>query len=170
MNRSRPLVVGALLLSTLSACASVSPKLEAPSAALAPPSLPSFGGTWQEGEPCTHRFARMTLREGEGVIEGRWASYLDGWGLSTGSLRASPDGGFLRLETCEDASTFGDHPPRYADLECPELAFWHGYRGIRIEESTGDLLLVYPDLSDRARMRRVDPTVAVPLQCPRSEE
>ncbi len=162
-------MVGALLVSTLSACASVSPKLEAPSAAPASPSLSSFVGTWQQSEPCTHRFARMILREGQGVIEGNWAAFLRRWGLSTGSLRASADGGFLRLEMCEDALTFGDHPPRYAEVQCPELAFWHGDRGIRIDESTGELLWVGANLDEFARMKRIDPSDAAPLQCPPSD-
>ena len=171
MKKSIPLMVGVLLVSTLSACASVPPNIEALSAAPSSPSLSSFVGTWQQGEPCTHGFARMVLREGEGVIEGRWATYLNGWGLTTGGLRGSPDGGFLRLEMCSDASiaSMSGAPPRYAEVECPELAFWNGSRGIRVDESTGELLWVHPDLSARARMRPVDPSVAVPLQCPPSD-
>jgi len=111
----------------------------------------------------------MTLREGQGVIEGRWAAYIKSWGLSIGSLRASPDGDFLRLEMCEDASTFGNNPPRYADVECPDLVFWTGDRGIRIDESTGELLWVTASLREFARMKRIDPRDAPALECPPSD-
>lgn len=165
-------MAGALLIA---ACAAAPPKPETPPppetpvVAIAAPSLSSFVGTWQEGEPCKHNFSRMVLREGAGVVEGRWAFFSRGWGLSTGSLRASPDGPFLRLAMCEDAATWGTHPPRYAEVECPELEFWHGYRGIRIDTTTGDLLLAFPDGSESARMQRLEPSVVTPLQCPSTE-
>jgi hypothetical protein len=108
----------------------------------------------------------MVLRQGDGVIEGEWASYLDGWGLSTGSLRASPDGAYLMLDTCEDAATWGTHPPRYSEFECPDIGFWSGDRGIRIDDSTGELLWVTASLRSRARMRRVELPDDVLLRCP----
>jgi hypothetical protein len=111
----------------------------------------------------------MTLTEAEGVIEGRWALFSTGWGRSTGSLRASPDGAYLKLETCQDASTWGDHPPRYAYGECPELDFWDGDRGIRIDDATGELLWVSASLRESARMKPIDPGGAAPLACPPSD-
>ena len=156
------LSLGVLLLSS---CAATPPKPDVPPAPAQSPSLAAFVGTWQEGEPCEHGFARMILRQGDGVIEGEWAFFTNGWGLSTGSLRASPDGAYLMLDTCEDAATWGTHPPRYSEFACPELGFWHGFRGIRIDEATGELVVAFPDLSDSARMKRVGPDVAAQLQC-----
>jgi len=155
--------MGALFLS---ACSAMPAKPDASPVPAEQASLAAFVGTWQEGEPCEHGFARMVLRQGNGVIEGEWAFFTNGWGLSTGSLRASPDGAYLMLDTCEDAATWGTHPPRYSEVECPELGFWHGFRGIRIDDATGDLVVAFPDLSDSARMKRVAPVIAAPLQCP----
>lgn len=158
--------LGALLLSS---CSATPPKPDAPPAPAEPPSLAAFVGTWQQGVPCQHRFARMVLRQGDGVIEGEWASYLDGWGLSTGSLRASPDGAYLMLDTCEDAATWGTHPPRYSEFECPDIGFWSGDRGIRIDDSTGELLWVSASLRDFARMKRVGDDESSALNCPALE-
>lgn len=157
------LSLGALLLSS---CSATPPKPDVPPVPAESPSLSAFVGTWQQGEPCQHRFARMVLRQGDGVIEGEWASYLDGWGLSTGSLRASPDGAYLMLDTCEDAATWGTHPPRYSEFECPDIGFWSGDRGIRIDDSTGELLWVTASLRSRARMRRVELPDDGLLRCP----
>jgi len=157
------LSLGVLLLSS---CAATPPKPDVPPTPAQSPSLAAFVGTWQQGEPCQHRFARMVLRQGDGVIEGEWASYLDGWGLSTGSLRASPDGDYLMLDTCEDDATWGTHPPRYSEVACPELGFWSGDRGIRIDDSTGELLWVSASFRDFARMKRVDVDESLALNCP----
>ena len=158
--------LGALFLS---ACSAMPAKPDAPPKPAQPPSLATFVGTWQQGEPCQHRFARMVLRQGDGVIEGEWASYLDGWGLSTGSLRASPDGAYLMLDTCEDAATWGTHPPRYSEFECPDIGFWSGDRGIRVDERTGELLWVSASLRDFARMKRVGDDESSALNCPALE-
>jgi hypothetical protein len=177
----RQMVVALALIAVLAACASMrapqattSPTIDAGSRAAAPaaanvsptqaavPRLTAFEGQWQHGEPCKNDFYRMDLVASNGGVEGRWAAYYDGWGLHTGSIRATPDGAFLRMETCQDQG----EERRFADSRCPELTIWQGDRGLRIDPASGALELVAASLVHITRFETVTAPDPAPRSCP----
>lgn len=136
----------------------VSPSTSPPSA------LSAYIGTWQTGEPCTNHYRWMQLREAEGVVEGRWAASMDLWGLMTGRIRATQEGAFLRTETCLETYDL----PRYAAFfsECPKYAPVEGERGLRVDESTGELVLMSStDGGVISKMKKVDAAPEPPAFC-----
>jgi hypothetical protein len=181
---SRQMVVALALIAGLTACASIrapqattSPTIDTGSRAAAPasaatsantapteaamPRLSAFEGQWQHGKPCENDFYRMDLVATSDGVEGRWAAYYDGWGLHTGNIRATPDGAFLRMETCQDQG----EERRFADSRCPELTIWQGDRGLRIDPTSGALELVAPSLVHITRFERVTTPDPAPRSC-----
>ncbi len=176
----RQMFVPLALISGMAACASIgapqattSPTIDtgaraaAPASSAAPteavtPRLPAFEGQWQHGEPCENDFYRMDLVATSDGVEGRWAAYYDGWGLHTGNIRATPDGEFLRMETCQDQG----EERRFADSRCPELTIWQGDRGLRIDPASGALELVAPSLIHITRFEKVTTPDPAPRSCP----
>lgn len=174
------LALAAALASFLVACTAASPPATPPEPATAPvstsvpeaesPSIPpplalsAFTGTWQTGEPCTNHYRWIQLREADGVIEGRWAASMDTWGLMTGGIRATPEDTFLRTETCLETYDL----PRYAAFfaQCPEYATVEDERGLRLDDATGELLLMSATEGRViSRMRKVDPAPEPPTFC-----
>lgn len=128
-----------------------------------------FVGTWQEREPCKNNYRWMRLREKDGALQGEWAAALDIWGLMTGGVRATPDGGFLRTLTCLETYDL----PRYAAFfsKCPTYQHQDNERGLRIDEATGELLLVAsPGGGVISRMRKVDASSVPPAACSSVED
>lgn len=180
----RQMVVALALIAGLAACASIrapqattSPTINTGSRAaatsavtsantppteVAMPRLPAFEGQWQHGEPCENDFYRMDLVATISGVEGRWAAYYDGWGLHTGTIRATPDGEFLRMETCQDQG----EERRFADSRCPELTIWQSDRGLRIDSASGTLELVAASLVHITRFERVTTPDPAPRSCP----
>lgn len=177
----RQMLVALVLIPGLAACASTPasqatapPTVDAGSRAAAPvsanaspteavvPRLSAFAGKWQHGKPCENDFYRIDLVATSDGVEGRWAAYYDGWGLHTGNIRATPDGEFLRMETCQDQG----EERRFADSRCPELTTWQGDRGLRIDPASGALELVAPSLIHITRFEKVTTADPAPRSCP----
>ncbi len=128
------------------------------------PKLAAFVGTWQQGEPCTNFYRWMDLREKDGVLEGQWAASMDIWGLMAGGLRATPDGEYLRTEVCLETYDL----PRYAAFfaECPAFAQQSDERGLRLDDATGELLLISaPEGRVISRMSKADAASEPPTFC-----
>lgn len=181
----RQMLVPLALISGMAACASTgaqqattsptidtAPRVAAPASAATSASTPpteavmprllAFEGQWQHGEACENDFYRMDLVATSDRVEGHWAAYYDGWGLHTGNIRATPDGEFLRMETCQDQG----EERRFADSRCPELTLWQGDRGLRIDPASGALELVAASLVHITRFERVTTPGPAPRSCP----